>query len=199
MDPKAEKVVQAALDKISENRTTLVIAHKLSTVKNADSIAVISDGVIAEQGTHDKLLEHNGLYAKLVAAQDLFEKQATAGGESDGRDFNAKEGDDKPLFLRRETSAVKYESTAALEATDESVETLNYSLLRCIYIMLKEQKPLYISQLISAIVCLICAGTFPAQAILFSRILQVFTLHGAEGQHQANFWALVSEPEKQTS
>lgn len=191
LDPRAEKVVQDALDRIAENRTTLVIAHKLSTVKNADNIAVISDGVVAEQGTHDKLLEHNGLYAKLVAAQDLFEKQAAESDESDNREAIAKSGGEKPILLRRETSIVKDELTTASETVSSETGTLNYSLIKCIYIMLAEQKPLYKYQLLSTFVCLVCAATFPGQAILFSRILQVFTLHGEEGQRKANFYALM--------
>lgn len=62
LDPKAEKIVQQALDQVSINRTTIVIAHKLSTVRNADNIAVISDGVVVEQGTHNALLDRNGAY-----------------------------------------------------------------------------------------------------------------------------------------
>jgi ATP-binding cassette subfamily B (MDR/TAP) protein 1 len=54
--------VQQALDRVSRNRTTLVIAHKLSTIKNADSIAVMADGVVVEQGTHDELLRLDGAY-----------------------------------------------------------------------------------------------------------------------------------------
>jgi ATP-binding cassette subfamily B (MDR/TAP) protein 1 len=62
LDPKAEKIVQQALDRVSRNRTTLVIAHKLSTIKNADSIAVMAGGVVVEQGTHDELLRLDGAY-----------------------------------------------------------------------------------------------------------------------------------------
>jgi ATP-binding cassette subfamily B (MDR/TAP) protein 1 len=62
LDPKAESIVQQALDRVSRNRTTLVIAHKLSTIKNADSIAVMADGVVVEQGTHDELLRLDGAY-----------------------------------------------------------------------------------------------------------------------------------------
>lgn len=168
-----------------------MIAHKLSTVRNADNIAVLSDGLIAEQGTHEKLLEHQGLYAKLVAAQDLFEKEAAAGTGNEDQDILTKEISEKPSLLRRETSLAKEDPTTSPEAITKNAESLNYSLARCVYIMLSEQKPMYGYQVISLIVCLICAATFPAQAILFSRILQVFNLHGSEGQHQANFWALM--------
>ena len=63
------KVVQAALDAASEGRTTIVIAHRLSTVQNADVIAVIHHGRIVEQGTHQQLLALKGTYYSLVTAQ----------------------------------------------------------------------------------------------------------------------------------
>ena len=63
--------MQAALDEImaKQKRTTLVIAHRLSTIRNADKIAVVNDGKILEQGTHDELLANKNLYANLVMAQ----------------------------------------------------------------------------------------------------------------------------------
>lgn len=75
LDPKAEAVVQEALDNVSAERTTLIIAHKLSTVRKAHNIAVISNGVVIEQGTHEELLEKNGAYARLVNAQNLDDQQ----------------------------------------------------------------------------------------------------------------------------
>lgn len=62
-------VVQDAMDSLMKGRTVLVIAHRLSTVKTADTVAVISDGQIAESGTHDELLEKNGIYTALVKRQ----------------------------------------------------------------------------------------------------------------------------------
>ena len=71
LDNESERVVQAALDEImaKQKRTTVVIAHRLSTIRNADKIAVVNDGKILEQGTHDELLANKNLYANLVMAQ----------------------------------------------------------------------------------------------------------------------------------
>lgn len=69
LDTKSEKIVQDALERLMKDRTTIVVAHRLSTIRNADIICVIHDGRIVEQGKHDELLALNGYYAKLYAMQ----------------------------------------------------------------------------------------------------------------------------------
>ncbi|KAF1880268.1 hypothetical protein Lal_00048904 [Lupinus albus] len=67
LDAESERVVQDALDKVMVNRTTVVVAHRLSTIKNADVIAVVKNGVIVEKGRHETLINiHDGFYASLV-------------------------------------------------------------------------------------------------------------------------------------
>ncbi|WP_332718905.1 ABC transporter ATP-binding protein [Pelagibacterium mangrovi] len=69
LDTETEMQIQQALAALSEGRTTLVIAHRLATIRNADRIVVVQDGRIAEQGTHEQLLEKSGAYARLHNAQ----------------------------------------------------------------------------------------------------------------------------------
>lgn len=69
LDNTTEILIQSALDELCKGRTTLVVAHRLSTIKNADEIVVIANGVIKEQGTHDELVEKDGIYAKLYSLQ----------------------------------------------------------------------------------------------------------------------------------
>ena len=64
-----EVLIQQALDELCKGRTTIVVAHRLSTIKNADEIAVISKGRIVEQGTHDELMEKKGTFYKLSELQ----------------------------------------------------------------------------------------------------------------------------------
>ena len=75
LDTKSERLVQAALDSASANRTTIAIAHRLSTVVNADRIMVVSQGRIVESGSHKELLHKKGLYAALLAEQKLTVSQ----------------------------------------------------------------------------------------------------------------------------
>ncbi|CBX90735.1 hypothetical protein IAQ61_002218 [Plenodomus lingam] len=69
LDSTSEAIVQAAIDKASQGRTTVVVAHRLSTIKAADHIVVLADGRLVEQGTHHALLENNGTYASLAKTQ----------------------------------------------------------------------------------------------------------------------------------
>ncbi|KAI8928866.1 P-loop containing nucleoside triphosphate hydrolase protein [Entophlyctis helioformis] len=80
LDTESERIVQAALERASQNRTTIVIAHRLSTVKNADQIVVMSQGVVVETGTHESLIADRGYYYELVEAQRL--KSRDGGDES---------------------------------------------------------------------------------------------------------------------
>ena len=69
LDNTTEILIQEALDELCKGRTTLVVAHRLSTIKNADEIAVVAEGKIAEQGTHDELVQKDGIYADLYRLQ----------------------------------------------------------------------------------------------------------------------------------
>ena len=94
LDTHTEQEIQAALDLVSKDRTTLVIAHRLSTVIGADSIIVLRDGEIAEQGTHRELLAKKGLYA------DMWDRQREA-TEAEERLRRAQEEDELGIVTRK--------------------------------------------------------------------------------------------------
>ena len=77
LDSRTEAAIQSTLDRIAARRTTLVIAHRLSTVTNADRIIVLEKGRVAETGTHDQLLGMRGLYADMWARQQAERDDGT--------------------------------------------------------------------------------------------------------------------------
>ncbi|HMM64731.1 MAG TPA: ATP-binding cassette domain-containing protein, partial [Mesorhizobium sp.] len=99
LDSHTEQEIQAALDLVSRDRTTIVIAHRLSTVISADEIIVLKDGRIAERGTHAALLRKGGLYASMWDRQ----REAT---EAEERLRIARESDEMGVVVRRRTSEV---------------------------------------------------------------------------------------------
>lgn len=69
IDSESEKLIQQATKKITEGRTSLIVAHRLSTIKTADKIFVIEDGMVVEQGSHNDLLDLGGVYADLTTVR----------------------------------------------------------------------------------------------------------------------------------
>lgn len=98
LDTKTERDIQAALDEVSRNRTTVVIAHRLSTVVNADEILVLRDGQVAERGNHAALLQQDGLYAQ------MWNRQREA---NEAAELLARTQDDPDGFVKRGAPAAE--------------------------------------------------------------------------------------------
>ena len=102
LDNESESIVQVALDKARLGRTTIIVAHRLSTIRNADVIFAFEKGEIKESGTHDDLMERKGIYYNLVISQTKSHKKTKlklnenetetessgSGDEEDSNDFN---------------------------------------------------------------------------------------------------------------
>jgi ATP-binding cassette subfamily B (MDR/TAP) protein 1 len=194
LDPRAERVVQTALNRVSINKTTLIIAHKLATVMAADNIAVMTSGRVVEQGSHSELLKQDGLYAAMVRAQDLavgpedkYPDRKTNGISNEGDAEKRADADVSLPNIEAEVTA----QTSTPDVEKLAAGTVNYSLIKCILIMLKEHPDLYPWYCLIGLVYLTVGGTQPAQAIIFSRLIRVFTLQGAEAKRQSDFYALI--------
>ncbi|KAF8320495.1 P-loop containing nucleoside triphosphate hydrolase protein [Clavulina sp. PMI_390] len=129
LDTQSEGIVQDALNRAAEGRTTITVAHRLSTIKNADRIYVIGDGLVIEAGTHDELLETtDGPYSRLVNAQALREQQENKGvlpkeGADDSSLLDATEPDSEPKTTVDADPKAKDVSTLTRVATKASAKS----------------------------------------------------------------------------
>ncbi|KAG8630774.1 hypothetical protein KVT40_002393 [Elsinoe batatas] len=188
LDPHSEGIVQQALDRAAKDRTTIVIAHKLATIKNADKIIVMQKGQVLETGTHDSLLAENGTYTRLVGAQDLG-KSSTADSSDD------EEEDKEKKFI--ELTRTQTNATAGERDLSEYQQSLDYekhkssNLFHVVYYVLREQKELNWISIPWLLACLIGGATFPAQALILSNLINVFSFTGQELVDEGNFYALM--------
>ncbi|KAE8392149.1 P-loop containing nucleoside triphosphate hydrolase protein [Aspergillus alliaceus] len=173
LDPHAEGIVQQALDRASRNRTTIVIAHKLATIRNADNIVVMSKGKIVEQGQHGELVARGGAYASLVKAQDL-----SAARSADLVEQSADEIPDKETVLVQ--SLVRYETAEArhlkmLQHREDFGLYKRSGIFRSITKLVISTPNLRPWYLLTIICCASGAAIFPGQALLLANVMDIFT------------------------
>ncbi|WYZ33785.1 hypothetical protein EsH8_I_000061 [Colletotrichum jinshuiense] len=175
LDSQAEGVVQEALNRASQNRTTIVIAHKLATIRNADHIVVMSSGRIAEQGCHDDLVALNGIYHNLVKAQDLSptKTQQTVERLSDEESTidDIPDGDHSLVKIK----TIEETHLASLKDREDFTMFKQNGLISTIMKLMGCTPELKLWYLLSLISCFIGAALFPAQALLLGNILDVFS------------------------
>lgn len=133
LDPNAEKIVQQALNNVAKGRTMIVIAHRLSTVRDADNIIVMAKGATVEQGSHSELIGFGGAYSRLVRLQDLGHGGVAPQDEA--------ETDKEEPLAALETVL----SRASAHGTHDisSDKLINHGLLKCLFIMVKEQRSMW--------------------------------------------------------
>ncbi|KAK5207725.1 hypothetical protein LTR20_001741 [Exophiala xenobiotica] len=179
IDVRGERIVQQALERVSQNRTTIVIAHRLSTIRKADNIVVIRHGQKSEEGTHEHLLKiPDGLYASLVRAQQLEAESAPGLTDSD---------DGSGVAIERK------ETSGSMKQKPEEV-TIAYkrtgffgSLGRFLFEQRKHWK-LYILIVAAAMGA---GSAFSLQSWIFAKLIEVFRFTGTRLKNQGDFWSLM--------
>ncbi|KAL3285372.1 hypothetical protein HHI36_019479 [Cryptolaemus montrouzieri] len=169
LDNESESKVQEALDAASKERTTVIVAHRLSTIKNADKIIVISNGTVVEQGTHDELIALHKEYFNLVTNQVVDKENAEDGYGDDGK---------------KRISARELKSTASMNSADEDKfideeefdELGSGSFLQII----KMNSPEWFQISMGCIGSIITGCSSPFFALLFGDIVGV--LSGTDGE-----------------
>ncbi|KAF5272756.1 hypothetical protein FQA39_LY07783 [Lamprigera yunnana] len=161
LDTNSEAVVQAALDAASDECTTVIVAHRLTTVRKADRIVVISDGQVKEEGNHDQLMEKKEAYFELVTAQ------ITQDGD-DVLPFG--QNAIKAQLDRQESMEHNGVNVSPKEILEDPIEEKNSSSL---WAVMKYNTPEWWAITIGCICAVITGASMPVNAIVFGRVMGV--------------------------
>ncbi|KAL2816063.1 P-loop containing nucleoside triphosphate hydrolase protein [Aspergillus cavernicola] len=191
LDPHAEAIVQKALDKASEGRTTIVIAHKLATIRKADNIVVMKKGCIIEQGTHESLIAADGAYARLVKVQNLA---VTATEDAETKEDEDSTEEHAPLEATQTQGLTRY-ATSVRGKMESMKERDNYDnhkqmgIMACIARLVKESPELTWAYIVVVLSCVMACAAYPGQAILMANVVDVFQYTGDKMREEGNFYA----------
>lgn len=172
LDAESETIVQAALDKVRLGRTTLIVAHRLSTIRNADVIAGFQNGEIVELGTHEELMKRKGVYHTLVTMQ-MFkssdkEEQSKEEMAIDEMSPAVSSLNERTLFRQKSQSASEKDVQDEEKREDEKVPSVSFLTV------LKLNKPEWPYIMVGVFCAVINGAMQPAFAVIFSKIIAVF-------------------------
>ncbi|KAJ9644841.1 hypothetical protein H2204_001303 [Knufia peltigerae] len=179
IDVRGEKIVQQALDRVSQNRTTIVIAHRLSTIRKADKIVVMRQGRKVEEGTHDTLLAiTDGVYAGLVHAQQLEAESAPPMTDADERSIEAVD---------------RVDTRASAKQTTEASTTVykRKGLIGTVGLFFYEQRRHWKIYVVLVAGIFGGAAAYPLQSFIFANLVKVFTYTGNKLKSRGDFWSLI--------
>ncbi|KAI7745073.1 hypothetical protein M8C21_034039 [Ambrosia artemisiifolia] len=212
LDAESERVVQEALDRIMVNRTTVVVAHRLSTVRNADMIAVIHRGKMVEKGSHTELLQDpEGAYSQLIKLQEvnkdskqhISEDQDNLETGKEIRSHSSRKISYQRSLSRGSTSSRRHSmsmsfglppqiSVVQAESVDAEVEETSKNQpkvpLRRLAYLNKPELPVII---VGAIAAIVNGTIFPIFSILLSSMIKTFYEPPHEMKSDSRFWALM--------
>ncbi|CAH8580910.1 unnamed protein product [Schistosoma rodhaini] len=192
LDAKSERVVQMALDRAIEGRTVVVVAHRLTTVRNANLIVVLDKGVVCESGTHDELVAGKGLYAAMLSNQRILESAENDDSELfDEGSRNKYVVSGKDLLTKLDDVYKMDNGEDSISETTGNVPHANFSLISTISVLRNQKKDIKFSPtlrilklnrpelpliVLGCICCVISGTTQPAFAILYTEMYSIFPL-----------------------
>ncbi|CAL2047788.1 unnamed protein product [Caenorhabditis brenneri] len=202
LDAESESVVQAALENASRGRTTIVIAHRLSTVRNADKIIVMKAGKVMEVGTHDTLIEQKGLYHELVHAQVFADVDDKPRVKKEAERRMSRQTSERKGSVNFKTQESKVEEPSgappAPEAAEKEIKRLKKELEEegavkaNLFKILRYARPEWMYIFFAVIAALIQGAVMPAFSLFFSQIINVFSNPDKEQMKKdGHFWALM--------
>ncbi|XP_030639389.1 ATP-dependent translocase ABCB1 [Chanos chanos] len=184
LDTESEAIVQAALDKVRLGRTTIIVAHRLSTIRNADVIAGFQNGKIVELGTHDELMKKQGVYHSLVTMQTFKSAEKEEEGSKevafDEKSPSATSVTERTLFRQKSKGSFvgseKEKKDDGDKETEEEEKLPEVSFLK----VLRLNKPEWPYMVVGVFCAIINGGLQPAFAVIFSKIIAVFAENDQE-------------------
>ncbi|KAI1339085.1 ABC transporter-like protein [Xylariaceae sp. FL0016] len=187
IDVRGEQVVQAALDKVSKNRTTIMIAHRLSTVKKADNIVVLSKGKVIQWGNHESLMAQiGGPYWLLTNSQQLA---MGASGRHDGSSGVTE--DEKRTMDLMTLDETKADPRASTSTAVISPSWKPRGVFGSFGSMLLEQKRAWFWYSIMLLGSLVAGASPPFQAFIFANLISSFVFWGEVLVEVTDFWCLM--------
>ncbi|KAH7166490.1 P-loop containing nucleoside triphosphate hydrolase protein [Dactylonectria macrodidyma] len=187
IDARSERLVQAALDRVTQHRTTITIAHRLSTIQKADHIIVLKNGRAVEEGTHQSLMaDSSGVYNALVQAQSLH--LPTASGDGHPQPTLSSDTDPKLTLSDDDVPTTQGAETDSRQTHEEQQPPSLFRIIGKLLYRLQAQRPLFIGIVLSCMA--IGAGT-PLQAWVFAKAIQIFLLTGDDVKKEGSFWGLM--------
>lgn len=209
LDNQSEAVVQQALDKVRKGRSTIIVAHRLSTIRSADKIIVFHQGVVAEEGTHKELMKRKSFYYNLVTAQvstSERNKSAKEGAESDSSDEDevslqqeiieeiasqapsilTRTSSVKQSLRRRRTSTKQSLHSKKAEEKEEKIPTVPLSRI------MKMNATEWPYILLGCVGAAIQGTVIPLYAIVFGEVFGALsTVSSVEFRDEANFYSML--------
>ncbi|XP_065859874.1 ABC transporter B family member 11-like isoform X2 [Euphorbia lathyris] len=193
LDAESEKVVQDALNRVMVNRTTVIVAHRLSTIKNADMVAVIHRGKIVEKGSHSELLsDPDGAYSQLIRLQEVTQDPKHDADKLMVSEISLESisqrssefGDENSTNHSYTCSKTLQEET---QVSPDKNQTLEVPLRRLVYLNKPEIPVLIAGSIVAGISGLI----IPIYGILISRVVKSFYEPPSELRKDSKFWAIM--------
>ncbi|KAI5349039.1 hypothetical protein L3X38_001926 [Prunus dulcis] len=193
LDAESERIVQEALDRIMINRTTVIVAHRLSTVRNADTIAVIHRGIIVEKGPHSELIKDpEGAYSQLIMLQEMscVSEQTTASHHKRLSSVDSRGNSSRHSFSISygvPTAVVSLKTESDIPASASSRVPPEVSLRRLAYL----NKPEIPVLLLGTIAAAVNGAVLPIFGILISSVIKTFYEPPPQLRKDSKFWALI--------
>ncbi|XP_027338176.1 ABC transporter B family member 9-like [Abrus precatorius] len=212
LDAESERIVQEALENVMSKRTTVVVAHRLTTIRNADTIAVVQQGKIVEKGTHDELIKDvDGAYSQLIRLQERAkEDEGSHNSEAEkpstslnldyqtaksstlriSRGSSGRQSQSHSFSLSHQSGAHPLGETEDVDIERSKMDTKNskrVSIKRLLYL----NKPELPVLLLGSIAAIVHGVVFPIFGLLFSSAITTFYEPPVKQRKDARFWSLL--------